>query len=549
MLWAITISLTVQPMTVLGQRRGEDDSRRQTRSGIDTFSSRTGATTSESGLSIDLGTISKAAFNAVIRTGLYVLGPGDAFSIVADTGEELVIREVPIGADGSLVLPFLGAVPVGGKSLAQANVDIDAAISGRFRHLDISVNLSRLRSFPVNVIGEVEYPGAYLVKGVEQVSELIFKAGGLLEESKGSASLRNIEIRTTTSSGEPGETRRADLILWNLTGDIRHNPFVVDGDQIFVPVKGDSITVSGALHRPGSYEFASGDRVSDLIRLGRGLLGDPSESTAEVLRVSSSGSERLPVDLKAALAGDEAANIVLEASDKLFVSGEQARVTLEGEVRFPGAYPITEGLTLRGLIDRAGGFTELASLRQASVIRRVEFGVGNDADAKLARLLSLPRNQLSDGDRAYITMKTQQVPGRLPVDFVGLFGQGTMGEDILLKGDDLIRVPRLLPTVLVNGSVVSPAAIPFNPSYSAADYIREAGGFTENARTRDVYVIVGSTGNSVQADAAGVKIAPGDAIYVPAKTAGQAWRTFREIIQVAGQVATLVLVIVSIKTQ
>ena len=544
-LWMLITGLAVQPVTSVAQRRGNDTERRRpSRSGIDTFSSRTGALGGESELPLEIGTISKAAFDAIIRTGRYVLGPGDAFSVVVDTDEGLIAKEVFIGADGTLVIPYVGVVAVAGKSLADAQKDIAGAISGRFRHLDISVNLARLRSFPVNVIGEVEFPGAYLVKGVEQVSELIFKAGGLLDETKGRASLRNIEIRTVSVSGSLVNVRRADLILWNLTGDITHNPFIVDGDQIFVPVKGDSVTVSGAVHRPGSYEFAAGDRVADLVRLSRGLIGDVSGSTAEVLRLSGAEVNRIQIDLEAALEELPNANITLNAGDKLFVVGDQPRVTVEGEVRFPGAYPVTPGLTLKTLIERAGGFTDLASLRQSSVIRRVEYGVGAEEDVKLTRLLNLPRNQLTDGDLAYITMKTQQVPGRLPVDFLGLFGRNEDRENIELKGDDLVRVPRLRPIVLVNGSVVSPAAIPFDPSLTVQDYIIEAGGFTDNARTGDVYVSVGATGNSVQAD--GAQIAPGDAIFVPAKTSGQAWRTFRELITVAAQIATLVLTIVAI---
>ena len=546
LLWTLIFALVSQPIATVAQRKrtGETEGK-SSRSAIETFSSRGDELGGQSELPLGLGTISKAAFDAIIRTGLYVLGPHDMFSIVVDTDEELIARNVPVGAEGTLVVPFVGAVPVAGKTLNQARRDIDAAIASRFRHLDITVNLSHLRSFPVNVIGEVEFPGAYLVKGVEPVSELILKAGGFLDENKGDASLRNIEIRTSSITGAPGNIRKADLILWNLTGDIRYNPFVVDGDQIFVPVKGDSVTVSGAVRRPGSYEHAPGDRVADLVRLARGLLGDASGSTAEVLRLSHSDVERLPIDLQAALEGDPSANVILQASDKLFVLGDQPRVTLEGEVRFPGAYPVTPGLKLKSLIELAGGFTEFASLRQSSVIRRVEYGVGLEEDVKLARLLNLPRSQLTDGDRAYITMKTQQVPGRLPVDFVGLFDRNQDSQNIELNGEDLIRIPRLLPTVLVNGSVVSPAAIPFDPSYTAGDYIRQAGGFAENARVRDVYVIVGSTGNSVQADE--VEIAPGDAIFVPAKTAGQAWRTFRELITVAGQVATLVLDVISIK--
>lgn len=550
LLWLLAACMALQPVTVTAQRReAQEERRRPGRSGIDTFSSRTTGEGAgeESGMPVDLGTISKAAFDAIIRTGLYVLGPGDAFSVVVDTDDELIAREIFVGAEGTLVIPYVGAVPVAGRTLAGARAEIDAAIQSRFRHLDIQVNLARLRHFPVDVIGEVEFPGAYLVNGVEQASELIFKAGGLLDETEGRASLRNIEIRTTSPEGTPVNIRRADLILWNLTGDTRHNPFLVDGDQIFVPVKGDSVTVSGAVHRPGSYEFAPGDRVADLVVLGRGLLGAAGGSTAEVLRLTTGGADRIPVDLEAALSGNDAANILIAAGDKLYVVGEQPRVTVEGEVRFPGAYPVTPGLTLRKLVDMAGGFTDLASLRQSSVIRRVEYNVGADEDAKLARLLALPRNQLTDGDLAYITMKTQQVPGRLPISFVALFEKNDTTQDIELKGDDLVRVPKLLPTVLVNGSVVSPAAIPFHPGLTVQDYIDRAGGFTDNARRGDVYVIVGSTGNSVEASK--VQVAPGDAIYVPAKTAGQAWRTFRELITVTGQVAALVLTIIAIRRQ
>jgi protein involved in polysaccharide export with SLBB domain len=543
LLWILILSLILQPTVLLAQRRSSQDRQRTSRSAIDVFSNRS-ASGEESQLPLEIESISKAAFDAVIRTGRYVLGPGDAFSVIVDTDQGLIAEEIFVGAEGTLVIPYVGGVAIAGKRLSDAQSDIETAIKGRFRHLEISVNLARLRSFPINVIGEVESPGAYFVKGVEQVSELIFKAGGLIDESKGRASLRNIEIRSTRPSGELYNIRKADLVLWNLTGDLSHNPFLVDGDQIFIPVKGDSVNVSGAVHLPGSYEFSPGDRVADLVRLGRGLVGIASGTSAEILRLTRDGVTRIPVALEAALQDEPAENVALKAGDKLLVMGDQPRVTVEGEVRFPGAYPVTQGLTLKTLIERAGGITDLASLSQSSVIRRVEYGVGSEQDVKLSRLLTLPRNQLSDGDLAYISIKTQQVPGRLPVDFVGLFAENRASADIELEGDDLIRVPRLLPTILVNGSVAFPAAIPFDPTYSVRDYITQAGGFADNARKGDVYVILGSSGNSVRAEE--VKVAPGDAIFVPAKISGQGWRVFREVLTVTGQLAGIVGIIVAI---
>ena len=547
LVYTLALVLTVQPLATVAQSlaSGKNDEGKRTRSGLEVFSAqgRQGQRTLTEALGVDMTTISKDAYDAVIVTGDYVLGTGDTFSILVDTDDGVVVESVPVGADGGLIVPFVGVVPVAGKRLAVAKADIAAAIQSRFQHLDISVNLFRLRSFPINVIGEVQFPGAYNVRGVEHVSELILRAGGLLDESRGRASVRNIKILRRTAEGEAsGPARRADLLLWNLTGAPRYNPYVLDGDQIFVPVKGDSISIAGGVHLPGNYEYALGDRLSDLIQLGRGLIGDPESATAQLLRLGPDGTTTQAVDLQGTLAGDPALDILLTPGDKIFVTGDRPRVTLQGEVRFPGAYPIEGGLRLRELINRAGGFTEFASRSQSVVIRRVEYGVRADEDVKLERLLSLPRNQLSDGDLAYITMNTQQAPGRIPVDFVALFERGDDRHNVELQGDDVIRVPRLRPTVLVNGSVAAPAAIPYDPNYSLSDYIRDAGGFTSAARRGDVYIIQGSSGHSVEASKV-ESVSPGDAIFVPSKTQGQGWRTFRETLTIAAQIASLALII------
>ena len=77
--------------------------------------------------------------------------------------------------------------------------------------------------------------------------------------------------------------------------------------------------------------------------------------------------------------------------------------------------------------------------------------------------------------------------------------RGDERHNVELRGDDVIRVPRLRATVLVNGSVAAPAAIPYDASYTVSDYIKDAGGFTSAARRNDVYVLQGSTGHSVEA--------------------------------------------------
>jgi protein involved in polysaccharide export with SLBB domain len=264
---------------------------------------------------------------------------------------------------------------------------------------------------------------------------------------------------------------------------------------------------------------------------------------SELSRLPTNGENGrpAPVDLARVLDADPAADLLLRSGDKLYVQGEEEWVTVEGEVRFPGAYPVEAGLTLKDLIEKAQ-LTSTASLAQASLIRQVQYGARDEEDAVLKRLQSIPRSQLTDGERALLTVKTQEVPGRLPVDFVKLFEEGNLSQNILLKGGDLVRVPQFVHSVLVNGAVLAPAAIPYDSTFTISDYIARAGGFSDRAKKRDVVIVQGSTGHSVKATKVS-RIAPGDAVYVPLKSPGQGWRIFRETLVVVTQIATLILII------
>ena len=236
------------------------------------------------------------------------------------------------------------------------------------------------------------------------------------------------------------------------------------------------------------------------------------------------------------------ADLDLQPDDKLHIEGGEQRVNVEGEVIFPGSYPYVKGLRLRGLIERAGGFTSRASLAQASVIRQVELSGRTERTSRLQSLGAA----LTEDQRNYLNMRVQQTQGRLPVDFRRLFNAGDETQNVGLIENDLVRVPRQVNSVLVNGFVMVPGAIPFVPDYNVGDYISRAGGFNGQAKKRSVYVIKASTGNWIKVFS-GVQIDPGGEIHVPGKKPIQRWRLFRETLTVLTQVATLVIAVRSIR--
>ena len=493
---------------------------------------------------VEIKSIGKAAYDAVIRSGRYIVGPGDVFAVVIDKGEEIESFEVPVGAGGNLLVPSVGPVPVAFLPLVEANRTIQAAIKKRFQHLDISISLTRLRIFPVNVVGEVHIPGAVGVHGVEQASQLILKAGGLIDDPDRRGSSRNIQI-TRHENGQWEHTgRRVDLALWNRTGDEQYNPFLIDGEQIVVPAtNGDSISVTGAVQSPGTYEYAPGDRVSDLIVLSNGLRAHALPKRAQLLRLSKDGNwTPIAIDLLRAMAGDPSANLSVQAGDKFYVIGETAFVRVEGEVQFPGPFPLMEGLRLKALLRHAELLPE-ASVVQASLIRKVNFEGQTEDDPALDRLRDIDRTQRTDAEEALITLKTQQLSGRLPIDFAALMA-GDDRHNILLQDGDVVRIPRFVPSVRVTGAVIAPANIPYNPTLTVGEYIDLAGGFNTRAKRKDIILVEGNTGNPIRVKATS-PVRPGDAIVVPTQesTPGQGYRIARETIAMLGSVASLILTI------
>src|SRR5262249_53480090 len=114
--------------------------------------------------------------------------------------------------------------------------------------------------------------------------------------------------------------------------------------------------------------------------------------------------------------------------------------------------------------------------------------------------------------------------------------------DVMLRDGDRIDVPRLELAVRVDGSVKNPGLVVYEEGKSTSEYIRLAGGATTHADLSGARVT--RAGSSTTLRARDVrKIEPGDFIWVPEKKETNFWLVARDLVIVAGQVATIVLVI------
>lgn len=510
-----------------------------------------------------MGDLTKRSTMAVpldrpINPETYRLGPGDELTIFI-WGNIQAQYGLTITPEGKLLLPTIGPLDISGLMLSEAKTYIEQRILERYRNVKVTTDLTGLRNFRVYIGGAIKIPGVYMANGVTRVSEIINLAGGFASEDQtnsrwqrnpdsddlpaGVASHRNIILKHIQ-----GAVDTVDILRFEITGDLRFDFKVSDGDQIFVPLKERSINlygIFGGVKNPGYYEYSSRDSLKDLIELGHGLALNADSAQAELVRfnIDNKTNSTILLPLRDILLG-KTSDIHLSPDDRVFIKTrsnyhEKQQVLILGEVKFPGFYAVKpESTYLTQIIQQTGGFTPLASLPEAEMTR---FTSEEVKDREFERLKTMQIKDMSDVEYEYYKMKSRQKPGRVAVDFVELYSGNKTG-DIKLRDGDMIMIPRISEVINVSGEVANPGLLSYNPEYNYLDYINLAGGLSFRANKSQIRLVKGVTGEWKKPGNKD-KLDPGDTILIPEKEKINYLNTVKDVMVFAGNLATVYLVI------
>lgn len=509
----------------------------------------------------------------------YYVGPGDQFLIqIGGAGSDNI--ETTVSPEGELIITAVGAIPVANKTLTEAKRITQEYLSVKYVSKTIGIHLVKPRLFKVSVTGAILEPGSVEVTAMSRAAEAIDLAGGLKQRMTVETLMQQVTIKspvkeeTSLQTTKPnpqvkyesyagsqrnilikrrtGESVPVDLQKFNLTGDLKANPFLRDGDVIIVPTEETSagrVYIAGALKNPDIFEFAPGDCVGDLITMAHGFTTDADSSKIELVRFKGTGSNttrellHLPADNPQAR--ERSMRFPLQPDDRLFVRfqykfHETRNIEIEGEVLYPGFYALEEGeIRLSEMIERAGGFSSEASLKNAYIQRRAQEDV---LDPEFERLKKMSVLEMTESERDYFKIKSRERTGGMGVDFVALFEKGDKSQDVILRDHDLIHIPAQEMTVKVTGQVLNPGLYPYKPDMNVKHYLTEAGGFNWNARKSRVRLIRSQTGEWAKPDD-DTAVEIGDTIFIPEKPERDYWQLSRDLIAVAAQLATIFLVI------
>lgn len=353
----------------------------------------------------------------------------------------------------------------------------------------------------VTIEGAVFRPGQYSLDQNKTLKQLIASAEGL----KGDAFTGRVSIVRT----------REDLAIENITVNLEN---IIAGtspdinlqreDQIIIPSRFDlaesaQVSVQGEVNVPkDDIPFMANMTLNDaLLRVG-GLKESAAASQVEVVRrkkdvdptsASAQVAEiiRFNVNRDLSINADEN-KFVLEPFDQIIVRRSpnylvQTYANVEGEVILPGAYAIrSKDQKVSDLIGLAGGLTPQAYVPGATLVRRVTLS----AD-EIARQQQSIQELANDVTKAAVEVEatSPDKPESIGINLKRILEDPASPENIQLQAGDVLRIPKLLETVRIQGEVLLPTTVKYRAGQTFQDYISQSGGFTARSQRKRSFVV------------------------------------------------------------
>jgi protein involved in polysaccharide export with SLBB domain len=422
----------------------------------------------------------------------------------------------------------------------------------------------------ITVSGEVRDPGDHLTNGAARVRDAVYLAGGLTPD----ASTDSVQILRRTGDNK---LRVLSVSLARaLAGDDKANLSLEPKDRLIIhrnlaKVDPPTVTIEGEVGRPGKYPLGQDMTAAELVRTAGGFKRGAFTETADLTRYTVEGGQSLvgeheTVQIARAVEGEPDTDKRLHDGDVLTIrqlAGWRdvgASIKITGEVLHPGTYGIQEGERLSSILERAGGLRrdaypygaifervqvrELAERNRTDLLRSVaeegpalKAAPDGDPDQRAAKDAALLQWEST-------MQRLQNTPpaGRLVIHITKDSKRWrNSSADIQVRAGDTIHIPKVPTSVMVDGAVYNPTAISYKPGKSAGWYLHQAGGPSNVANKKNIFVIradgsvVGGKGGMFTGGVETAELRPGDMVVVPEKTfsANTRWKSILEGSQVA----------------
>ena len=288
--------------------------------------------------------------------------------------------------------------------------------------------------------------------------------------------------------------------------------------------KDRTVEIEGAVKETGQYPFSENMKLSDLL-LAAKLSPQAELSNVEVFRSNAEKNTIHTINTTSIISNrNNTQNITLKENDIITIRYKKntqttKRITLTGEVHYPGLYLATNTDTLETIIKRAGGFTSYAFVNGAILKRENSKNqeasgykqVLNDEKKRIifdqTRLSRMPEGAqfLYQNSLKFIQEKIHESEGRVVFNI--------SNTQLKVEDGDTLHIPETPNFIQVVGGVNNPTGLLYIKNKSARHYIKQAGNYSNFAQKNAIYIF--KTNGSVSKNTKHIE--RGDTIYVTEK--------------------------------
>ena len=445
-----------------------------------------------------------------------------------------------VDPQGNIFLPNAGPIPVVGVRNQDLQRLVDRAVARVFRS-NVSSYASLTGAQPVRIFvsGNVNRPGLYSGTSLDSLLHYLDQAGGI-DTERGSF----LSVQVKRGSQVRASVNLYDFLLQGSMPQVQ----LADGDVIFVAPRQNSVKVNGLAANANRFEYAGEQRsVADLLPLAK-----PKAAATHVRVIRNTGTLRSVEYYPLA----DAASVLLQNGDELEFTADKKpgtiTVRVEGEHQSAQEYVLPYGSRMGDLVQRIQ-YTERSDVASLQLFRlsvkerqkqMLETSLKSLETAALtARSGTSDEARLRKEEAELLLQWVARAKSIEPSGQV-VISQADSRNELLLENGDVLRVPAKDGLVLISGEVLFPNAVAFDKGLSLDDYVKRAGGYTQNA---DAARIVVARRDGSFTEASGEKglfsmgsepaVSAGDQILVLPKIDVKSRQIWKDMTQIIYQVA------------
>lgn len=306
------------------------------------------------------------------------------------------------------------------------------------------------------------------------------------------------------------------------------------------------VEIAGEVKVPGVYPLTKNGTVKSLIKASGGLTESSYMLKSEITRMSVNSSGIADVQhitfSPNQILNDNTADVSLSSKDRVNIFEipswqEELKVTIKGEVEFPGEYTIRRGETLTDLLTRAGNLTqygdadaviftrESLKVQERENLKKLAEDLRKQVASESLRKQSGAGSIVSYDEAKKLLNDLTKVDaiGRLVIDLPSLLASNS-DKNLVLEDGDTLYVPGKSQSINVIGEVYVPTSHLYSAGLTYEDYISKSGGAKSLADEDKIYII--RANGSVEIPGQGnsfwfantdnnIGVMPGDTIVVP----------------------------------